>query len=45
MVGELFIMTELSLIYGETITWKKNLFQLPRGGSSEKFIRELFTCL
>ena len=41
MVGELFIKTELSLIYGEIITWKKNLFQLPRGSSSEKFIREL----
>ena len=41
MVGELLIKNELTLIYDEIIRWKKNLFQLPRGGSAEKFIKEL----
>ena len=41
MVGELYIRNELSLIYEEIITWKKKLFQLPRGSGAEKFIKEL----
>ena len=41
MVGELYIRNKLSLIYEEIITWKKNVFQLPRGSGAEKFIKEL----
>ena len=41
MVGEVLIKNELALIYDEIIKWKKNLFQLPRGSSAEKFIKEL----
>ena len=41
MVGEVLIKNELTVIYDEIIKWKKNLFQLPRGSSAEKFIKEL----
>ena len=39
--GETAIRTAVSSIYNEVITWRKNLFMVPRGKAGTDFIKEI----
>ena len=41
LVGEAMIRTSITLIYNEIITWRKNLFMVPRGKVGTDFIKEI----
>ena len=41
MVGEELIAEKVQAVYQEMVTWKKNLFQVPRGKSGGDFIKQL----
>jgi len=41
MVGEELIAEKVQAVYQEMVTWRKNLFLVPRGKSGSDFIKEL----
>ena len=41
MDGEQCIRTKLQQMYSEIVTWRKNIFMLPRGRCGSDFIREV----